>query len=88
MAQINLTFNTTAKQDNKLAKVLVAVNAQRAQQELPPFADIETYFKFVLVEAVKGWVAQQTAVDAAAVGSAYESADDSVKAQVASALGL
>jgi hypothetical protein len=88
MANINLTFTTTTKQDAKLAKVLLAVNAQRVQQELPPFATIEDYFKFVLVEAVKGWVAQQSAVDAAAVGNAYEAATDAVKAQVAAALGL
>lgn len=88
MAQINLIFNTSAKQDAKLAKVLNAVNAERVKQELPPLAAIEDYFKLVLIEAVKGWVQQQTAIDAASVGAAYENAADAVKAQVAQALGL
>ena len=61
MAQINLTFNTTAKQDAKLAKVLAQVNAQRAAVSPPldPFATIQDYLYALIVDAVKSYVKQQ-----------------------------
>ena len=88
MADITLNFNTTAKQDAKLSKVLTSVNAERVQNELPPFADIQTYLRFIVIETVKSYVKRQGEIDAVAIGTAYDEAADSVKATVATALGL
>jgi hypothetical protein len=88
MANISVSFTTTAKQDAKLAKILLSVNAVREQQELAPFPNMEAYLRFVLIEAVKGWSQQQSDADGKAAGIAYEAASDSVRAQVQTLLGL
>ena len=82
MATINLTFNTSAGQDAKLAKVLARVNAERTSAEEAEFATIEEYFEWVLIEAVKSYVKRQDEVDEETLVSKYNAADPSVQAQV------
>jgi hypothetical protein len=88
MANIDISFNTTAKQDLKLAKILATVNADRIQQELPPFDDITTYLRFIVIETVKAYVKRQNELDVALRASAYDAASDEIKAQVDTILGL
>lgn len=88
MANINLSFTTNAKQDAKLAKVLAAVNAERAQQELPQFATVQDYLSFIVIEVVKSYVKRQHEIDAAAVAQAFDAASDEQKAAAQAALGM
>jgi hypothetical protein len=90
VAAISITFNTSAAQDARLAKVLAAVNGERAASNPPadPFATIEAYLHWVVIEAVKGYVARQAEAERAAVASAFDAADATTQAAVKAALGL
>jgi len=88
MAEIVLTFNTSAKQDAKLAKVLVRTNAQRVEAGEAEFETIEAYLRWVLIEAVKSYNNQQDDVDKEDVATAWDEASDAVKAQVEAILGI
>ena len=87
MANISITFNTTAAQDKKLAKVLDIVNSERAGKE-DPFADASEYFRFIIIETVKAYVKKQGEDEALEVAKAYDEASNSVKDQVEALLGL
>ena len=88
MAEIILTFNTTAAWDVKLDKVLARVNAGRVAAEEEEFATIEAYLRFVLINAVKSYVARQDEVDHADRKAAFEAATENVQNQIDAALGL
>ena len=88
MANISITFNTTAAQDKKLAKVLDIVNSERATRQEDPFADTEEYFRFIIIETVKAYVKKQGEDEALEVAKAYDEASNSVKDQVEALLGL
>ena len=86
MATITLT--TTAAQDAILARLLIAQNAERAAQQLAPYADVPAMVRGILVAAVQSWRAQQEQEDRATVGDAYNGATNAVQANVRSLLGL
>lgn len=88
MAEITLTFNTTAKQDAKLAKVLAGINAQRLADELEEFLTIEAYFRYVIIEAVKSYIRQQDTVDEEALIEAFKAADLATQTQIEGLLGV
>ena len=86
MATITLT--TTANQDTILARLLVAQNASRVEQQLAPYADVQAMVRGILVGAVQSWRAQQEQEDTAQVGKAYVEATPAKQASVRSTLGL
>jgi hypothetical protein len=92
MATINLTFNTTARQDAKLAKALARVNEFRASlpadPPLDPFPTVEAWLKDVLVSEVRSILKGQDAIDEDVLFNAYDAADSSVQDQVEALLGL
>ena len=86
MATITLT--TTANQDAILARLLIAQNADRAAQQLAPYADAPAMVRGILVAAVQSWRAQQNDEDLRQVGAAYVAAPSATQATVRSTLGL
>ena len=88
MADIILTFSTTAAQDAKLAKVLARVNVERLAQGEAEFADIEEYLRWVVIEGVKSYVRSQQEIDSEEVTEAFEAASDSVQDQVKTLLNV
>ena len=64
------TLTTTAAQDNRLARLLADVNAERARQSLPALT-LEQYLRSVLVSTIQSYVAQANARDAADACAAY-----------------
>ncbi len=88
MANITLSFTTTAKQDAKLAKVLAKVNSDRVANQLDPFNTIQDYFRFVIISAVISYVKQQDDVDGGTIEAAYLTASASVQSQVEALLGV
>ena len=86
MATITLT--TAAAQDAILARLLIAQNAERAAQQLAPYADVQAMVRGILVAAVQSWRAQQEQEDTAKVGKAYVDATPATQATVRSTLGL
>jgi len=86
MATITLT--TTANQDTILARLLVAQNASRVEQQLAPYADVQAMVRGILVGAVQSWRAQQDDEDLRQVGAAYVAAPSATQATVRSTLGL
>ena len=86
MATITLT--TTANQDTILARLLVAQNASRVEQQLAPYADVQAMVRGILVGAVQSWRAQQEQEDTAKIGKAYVDAAPATQATVRSTLGL
>ncbi len=89
MANISITFNTTAAQDAKLARLLARVNAVRASSQPPqtPYADVTAYLKDTLIQTVLGYIRQLAASDKDEVGTAYDGASAAVQAQVDALLG-
>jgi len=86
MATITLT--TTTAQDAILARLLIAQNAERAAQQLAPYADVPAMVRGILVAAVQSWRAQQDDEDLRKVGAAYVAAPSATQASVRSTLGL
>ena len=86
MATITLT--TAAAQDAILARLLIAQNAERAAQQLAPYADVQAMVRGILVAAVQSWRAQQEQEDTVKVGKAYVDAAPATQATVRSTLGL
>ena len=86
MATITLT--TAAAQDAILARLLIAQNADRAAQQLAPYADVPAMVRGILVAAVQSWRAQQEQEDTAKIGKAYVDAAPATQATVRSTLGL
>ena len=83
-----VTLITTAAQDAILARLLIAQNAERAAQQLAPYADAPAMVRGILVAAVQSWRAQQEQEDTAKVGKAYVDATPATQATVRSTLGL
>lgn len=94
MAQITLTFNTTATQDAKLTKALATVNAERATmsqlspQPLPPFATVQEWLRDVVINEAKRYISVVDSRDEESIRSAYRDATDAQKAQIAAILGV
>lgn len=89
MAQLTLTFNTSAAQDAKLAKALARVNAERAAfggtenpAPLDPYPTVEAWLKAVTIEAVKSYIQHQDRVDQETLKSRIENATPTQLAQI------
>lgn len=92
MAQINITFNTTAAQDAKLAKALAYVNANRVapigSPPLDPYPTVTDWFKDIIVERAKATVQEQTDREDETRRSAFRDATAQQKAQIDAILGI
>jgi hypothetical protein len=88
MAQITLTFNTTAAQDVKLAKILAQVNAQRAGLSQAPFATVDLWLRDEVISLVMSRLFTQEELEGATRKQAYAAATAGIKAQIDVLLGI
>lgn len=82
MANISITFTTSARQDAKLAKMLAWVNAQRLVDGEAAYADVTEYGRAVLIATFQSWVRDQDLRDDESLTDAYNAATPAVQAQV------
>lgn len=88
MANLTITLNTNARQDVKLATFLTHINLERISSGEAVFPDITSCLRFVLIEAVKGYVRQIESAESGEVGLAFSSANDTIQGQVKTLLGI
>lgn len=85
---IQISIDTTARQDAKLAIVLDRENSRRAAESLPPYADISAMMKVFVVKQLKNLVRSADVEDSEKVQTEYLEATDNVQAQVKTLLGI
>lgn len=97
MATISISFNTTAAQDAKLAKILARVNAQRAvplppsdgqpQAQPQPYPTVEVWLKDFLIERLRAYVKEQQDIDDRELQARIAQATPQQLAQIETILG-
>lgn len=92
MAAISISFNTTAAQDAKLAKVLTRVNAERALpppsgEPLAPYPTVGAWLKDFLIERLRAFVQEQQSRDEAELRTRIMNATPAQLAQIEAILG-
>lgn len=85
---IQISIDTTARQDAKLAIVLDRENSRRAVESLPPYADISAMMRVFVIKQLKNLVRSADVEDAEKVQTEYLDASDNVQAQVKTLLGI
>ena len=90
MSKINVSVNTTPKQDVQLAQVLEEVNRQRVavKPAQPEFLDFNAYATFALEEVVGNLLKQHGAFVASQVANAFNNSHDAAKDEIKRLLGL
>lgn len=85
---IQISIDTTARQDSKLAIVLARENARRAAESLPPYEDISSMMKVFVIKYLRNLVRSVDQEDAGLVQAGYIDATDNIQAQVKTLLGI
>ena len=87
-ADVTITIPTTAKQDAKLAKVLVQLNEERAALPAPLYVDIEEALTDILVRDVRRRISLLDQKEHRAIYDAWEATDEATKDQIRALLGV
>lgn len=82
MADIVISFNTNARQDDRLAKVLAQENIDRAARGEAPFSDVTAMLRAFTIDATRARIKNWEAQHLPSIQPAFRDADESVQDQV------
>lgn len=88
MADITLSFTTTATQDAKLASALAWVNARRVELGNTAFPTVNAWLRDMIIEGAKQAISDSDVREQTDVRKAYKAATEAQQTQIKTILGI